>query len=529
MTVITLVYFHAKSQIDTIIVEGTISYRNTQNVYVRFANTKGIEKGDTLFVYRSGQLIPALIVNQLSSISCVTTPVESMTVQTSEKVVHQSFRSRASLSLPEAVPPKEKTQEVPEPDNELDRERLRDRTASFRGRLGVGSYTNFSAYNGETNQRMRYTFSLDAKNIEGSKFSFETYAIFRHTANQWETVKANLANALKIYNLAVRFEPDEKTELVLGRKINRNMSNVGAIDGLQVSRRIGAFTLGGIVGTRPDNQDFSLNKNQVQFGGFAAHQKNSENGGNFQTTIAFMEQKYFSKTDRRFLYFQHTNSIVKNLNLFSSVELDLYKIEGQQVTNMLDPTSIFLSLHYRYSRKLSFSASYDARKNVIYYESFRNFIDRLIEQETRQGSRFRFSYRPFKYVTLGSSIGYRFQKDQQNTSKNLYSFINISRIPWLQASATISTTLLKSNYLEGTIYGIVFSKDLLNGKMFSEANYRHVKYRYGQLSSELNQHIGALNLSGKITKNLSVSVNYEVTFEKARRLNRIYTNIIQRF
>ena len=145
----------------------------------------------------------------------------------------------------------------------------------------------------------------------------------------------------------------------------------------------------------------------------------------------------------------------------------------------ITPTSLFFSLNYRSSRKWSWSASYDARKNVIYYESYKNFIDQLIDQETRQGARIRFNYRPFKFVTFGSSAGYRFQKDHQNTSKNLYSFLSFSRIPWIKMSATISNTLLESNYLKGNIYGIMLAKDLLNGKLFSEINYRKLDYRYG--------------------------------------------------
>jgi len=45
----------------------------------------------------------------------------------------------------------------------------------------------------------------------------------------------------------------------------------------------------------------------------------------------------------------------------------------------------------------------------------------------------------------------------------------------------------------------------------------------------LTQNMGEFNLTWRILKKLSCSVNYEGTFEKARNYNLIYANITQRF
>lgn len=528
ITVLLTAYFSPLAQNYDRELKGKVSYKNSQSVYVRFENTKGLQPGDTLFIRDGDTLTAALVVNQLSSISCVTSRLGNLEPDLGSELI---WRATEVKPVAPVIPAstREPDREIPDPDNDMDRERLKEVHPELRGKIAVGSYTNFNSSRSTSTQRMRYTFSLEAKNINQSRFSVESYAIFRHTANQWDEVSQNLANALKVYNLAIHYSPDDQMEITIGRKINRRMSNVGAIDGIQVSRRLQNFSLGAIVGTRPDNIDYSLNLNLLQYGGFLAHDKTYQTGSYIQTTLAAIEQKYYSKTDRRFVYLQHSNSIVKNLNLFGSVEIDLLEMQDQKLQNSLRPTSIFLSLHYRVSRKLSISSSYDARKNVIYYESFKNFIDQLIDQESRQGARVRFTYRPIKYLTIGSSGGYRFQKDQQNTSKNLYGFLSISRIPWVRASATLSTTFLESNYLKGLIHGVVLNKDIAGGKILSELNLRKVNYQYGQYGSTLEQNIVALGLSGKITRNLSISTNYEVTFEKGKTLHRIYSNIIQRF
>lgn len=528
ITFLLFSYFRPLAQNSNQELKGKITYKNTQSVYVRFDRTMGISQGDTLHLSNGDSLVPALVVNHLSSISCVTTPLEGVQVEVGQEVYYQLV-SREPVSEAIEAPEPDLNMAITEPDNDLDRERLRERSSDLRGKVAVGSYTNFSSNHSTSTQRMRYTFSLDANHLANSDFSFESYAIFRHSANEWSEVKQNLASALKIYSLALTYEPNDRTEMSLGRKINRNMSNVGAIDGLQISRKIQNFIIGGILGSRPDSYDYGLNLHQLQYGGFVSYDKKYDNLGYLQTSLAAIEQKYYSKTDRRFIYLQHSNSLIHNLNIFSSIELDLLKIKGDQLTNAVSPTSIFLSLHYRASRKLSISSSYDARRNVIYYESFRSTIDRLIEQETRQGARLRVNYRPFKYITIGTSGGYRFQRDQQNTSKNLYGFLSVSRIPWIGASATLSSTFLESNYLKGNIYGIMFSKDLVGGNMQTELNYRKVKYRYSQFSSQLNQDIFTMSLSGRITKKLSISTNCEATLEKGRTLYRIYSNLIQRF
>ncbi|MBK8501802.1 MAG: hypothetical protein IPL46_06090 [Saprospiraceae bacterium] len=523
-------YFHTLSQNEGQTLTGKISYTNSQNIYVRFDNTHGISTGDTLYVVDSDSLLPVLLVKHLSSISCVATSISNHALHLSDSVVHRS------KNQVEVFEPLIKSKDIRfetttiEPDNEIDRQRSKSgKNEQVLGRIALGSYTNFSESVSESTQRMRYSFSLDVNNINHSGFSLESYAMFRHTAHKWSEVQENLASALKIYNLAIKYEPNDQTQIVLGRKINRNISNIGAIDGLQVTYSRATISIGGIVGTRPDIYNYSLNTKLFQFGGFIALNRTYERGGSIQSSLAVLEQKYQSKTDRRFVYFQHSNSLVKNLNVFSSIELDIFNIQGDKPNSSVTPTSLFFSLNYRASRKWSWSASYDARKNVIYYESYKNFIDQLIDQETRQGTRVRFSYRPFKYVTLGSSAGYRFQKNQQNTSKNIYSFLSFSRVPWVKMSATISNTMLESNYLNGNIYGIMLAKDWLKGKLFSELNYRKVDYRYGNNGSSLRQTIASLNLTGRITRKLSVSVNYEATFERGKTLNRIYSNIIQRF
>jgi outer membrane receptor protein involved in Fe transport len=180
-------------------------------------------------------------------------------------------------------------------------------------------------------------------------------------------------------------------------------------------------------------------------------------------------------------------------------------------------------------KKLSLSLSYSTRQNIIYYETYKTIIDQLLAMASTQGYMFQANYRPTKNLTIGANAGYRFSKLDPRPSKNLYSYVTYSNLPWLNASATISATILETTYLSGSIYSIGLSRDLIPGKLYGGLDYRHVNYKFVNAEAPLVQNMAEMNMTWRIMKKLSCSLNYEGTFEKARNYDRIYVNLTQRF
>ena len=325
----------------------------------------------------------------------------------------------------------------------------------------------------------------------------------------------------------MRYDFDGGTSILLGRGVNRNVTNIGAIDGLQAEHTAGKFVFGGFAGSRPDYVDYGLNTQLMQYGGVVGFRTESTHGTT-QSSLAIVEQRNNHTTDRRFAYVQHSGMLSKSISVFASAEFDLYMRVDSVPKDAIHLTSTYLSLQYRPSRKLTLYGSYDARKNVIYYETYQNFIDNLLEQEMRQGLRFRATYRAIKYVTLGSTIGYRFQKAQGSTSMNMQYYLTHSRIPWLKASGTASVIYLKNDYLKGAVYGIRLYRDIIKKKIFGELEYRMVDYRYGLSETTLHQDIFGANISWRIRKKLSLGLDYEGVFSD-RSSSRIHVNLVQRF
>ncbi len=516
--------------------EGTVSYISGNSVYVKFDKTDNIKIGDTLFINKNGVFSPALVVKNLSSISCVCESITNVDFKVDDKILSpvikvQKIEEKEDDQVNEGVA----AEVVSEDEYQLKEEEksnkkeVKPEVNDIYGKLSISSYSGFSNSPGGNSQRMRYTFSMNAENIADSKVSAETYISFSHRDNNWSDIQNNLFNGLKIYNLAVKYQPVESMKIILGRKINSNVSNLGAIDGLQAEKTWKSIILGAFVGSRPDYQDYSFNFKLLQYGGYVAHVYKNKSNRQMKTTFAIVEQQNNGATDRRFAYIQHYNSLAKNLYFFGTAEMELYQNINGEKKSTFNFTNLYLMIRYKILRNLSVSGSYSNRTNLIYYETYKDFVDRLLEDEALQGYRLRINYRPIRKLSVGVWAGYRSRKDDPTPTKNANAYISYSQIPGINASATISATMLETAYLKGNIYSLRLSKDIIPGKLYGSFVYRYVNYNYTYTEGNDLQHVGDINLSWRIYKKISFSVAYEGQFENSFTYNRIYANLLTRF
>lgn len=510
--------------------EGKVEYISSQFIYVQFGNTEGLQSGDTLSIKKNGKYFPQLIIESLSSRSCATKSILGKIEIGTEIFGFKRIASKEKdiLTLVDSKNDNKQIDEIVKVDTaefigfkKLDK--------GVYGRFSLSSYSNLSnSPNRFDYQNWRYSLSLNADNINNSKFSFSNYITFRYRADEWNYVKNNISDGLKIYDLSVKYDFSVDTHILLGRKINRKVANIGAVDGIQFETKFNKFILGGIFGSRPDYKNYGANINLLQFGGYV-NRSDSIGAGTMQNTISIFQQMNNSATDRRFIYLQHTNNILSNTSIFLSSEVDLFQNINNNIKNDFRFTSLYLSLRYSPYRWISSSLSYDARKNVIYYETFKNYIDQLAESALRQGFRFRINLRPIKYVFFSAYTGYRYRESDVKPSRNFGTSITHSRIPYLNLSANLSYINLSTNYLDGKIIGARFSKDLFDGFLYTSFGYRNVDYTFISSDSKLKQDIVQLDLSFRITKSISFSINFEGTYENKSSYSNIYANFITRF
>jgi len=515
-------------------ITGKVSFISTQNVYVKFISTTGINAGDTLFIETTGTLVPALKVTDLSSASCVCTLISDKKLSVNDQLTAKNkstYKKTEEKAVPNASKPAIVTEILAVTEKNPDKtDAIKQK---IRGNISAYSYSSFSANSKANATRLRYNFSLDARNINNSKFSVESYISFNHKLGNWSAVKKDLFNALKVYSLNVRYDLNKTTQISLGRKINLHMSSMGAMDGLQIEKSVNKFSFGAVAGTRPDFTNYGFNSKLFQYGAYLAFNTVTPDTYN-ETSAAFMQQTNNGKTDRRFLYFQHSNSLIKNLYFMGTFEVDLYTLESDSLKNYtpkntFNITGLYLSLRYKVTKKLTLTGTWDERKNVMYYETYKSFIDRILESEMRHSIRLQADYRITNNLVFGVQSGSRFIKSDPHPSKNIYGYLSYYQIPGINISATLSGTYFESNYLNSTIYGINFTKDLFKGKFSAGLGYHYMNYRYNESLMNSKQHVVETNLYWQFAKTMSFSVNYEGTFEKQNKYHLVFFQLRKRF
>lgn len=509
---------------------GAVSYKSARNVYVRFESTVDLKAGDTLYIQRDNKMIPALVIENLSSISCVCTLIEGVNLLVSDEIY-----AFPVSGMTDEIPVYSTEEElvvlpvVSEQSDTISSEVVeRNVKQQISGRFSISSYSDFSNADTDDGQRMKYVLALNASNINDSRVSFESYIAFSHENDRWDEIKSNFYNGLKIYNLAINYQMRDDMTLWLGRKINPKVSSLGAIDGVQFEKKINHVALGVVAGSRPDWSDYSFNSSLFQAGIYASHEFANEKI-TMQNTMAIVDQENNWNTDRRFLYIQHTSRLSKKVYFFGSGEFDLYKKVDNQPQNIFKLSNLYLQLRYRMFRNFSVSMAYSARNNLILYETYKTFIEQLLETEMLQGYVLSANLKPVRNINVGVKAGYRNRPGDLSASKNLYSYVNFARLPVWDLSADLTAIFLKTSYLKGSIFGVRLSRDLIPGKLYASASYRKNNYEYFNQEYSLAQNTIELNLSLQLKWRIYASLNNENTLDKEMSFHRIYLNLTKRF
>ena len=310
--------------------------------------------------------------------------------------------------------------------------------------------------------------------------------------------------------------------------MNNNISSVNPVDKLQVEKRFNKFALGRVIGSRPDFSHMGLNSNLFEFGAFV-NRLDTINDRIMQSAIAIFQQSNHGNTDRRFLYFQHNNNIVENLYVFFSSEIDLFKLQNNKAQSDFSLTSLYLSTQYAPLRLLTINISYDARRSVIYYETFKNFYDSLFENQLRQGLRLSFFIRPLTgwYLNLGG--GYSFQRGDAKPSRNFNISVTKSNVPLIDVSASLTFNRIFSNYQNGSVYGLTLNKYFQFNSTSVSVGISKLHYNFGGFTGNIDQKIATLQVTTRIIDQLYFNIYYEGEFEGKTTYGRLMAGVNFRF
>jgi len=505
--------------------KGKISFVTSKNIYVKFDNTATIVIGDTLRILENKNA--CLLVKSKSSSSAVCSILLNCEVNKGDEVIYYSkvAKNIVEEKKTDKIKDSVKVKEVKKKESK--------RKSEIRGRISVSSYSTLSSIR-DDRHRVMSRFSLDAKHINNSKFSLESYATYRQNLVPSTSNYTSKTTFFNVYDLALIYDATPTLSLSVGRKINPKISSIGAVDGLQVEKGIGKNYIGVIAGFRPDIFDYGFNSDLFEYGVYFGRKTDNENFYS-QTTLGFIEQQNNSEIDRRYTYFQHSSTILKKLTIFSSLELDMYTKVNDTISNDFRLTNLYTSARYRFNRSFDATLSYDSRKRILYYETFQTQIERLLDDDlARQGIRVRINVRPKQNINTGASYSKRFQSDSDNKSDNIYVYLGVSNLPGIGGRVSVNYNVNSSNYLESNILSLRHSRTFLRNKLNADFYFRYVNYTYLNSNNALSngtltQSYYGTNLSLNISRGLLFSVSGEFSNSGIENNYRIYTKLIKRF
>ena len=529
--ILLLVSFSVSAQ--QTVKEGKVSYTSSELVYIDFENTDGISVGDTLFNKIKNKYNPTIRVKYLSksslsgenltakNIDAGTSIFAFIIIKDSTSISDYQNNLQTVVNTTVVVePPINPSTEFAKKDVSL---------SKTDGRYSLQSYSNFS--NDVTSidyQRWRHSLRFTAQRIGESGFSFSTYAIFAYKADEWNLVSDNINKALKVYDFNIKYEFDETARIMAGRFLNSKISNISTIDGAMVEKSFSSWTFGLVAGSRPDFNDFSFNPKLFEFGGYIS-KADKLGTGIMENTISAFNQTNDFKTDRRFLYFQHTNSLIKNTFLFGSAEVDLFKIADSLAQNDFSLTGLFFSARYAPIREFSLNVSYDARRNVVYYETYKSLSQTILENELRQGFRVRASFRPITNLFFSLQYGYRYRNGDVKASTNYGANLGYSMLPLIESSANIYFNKINSSYVDGYVYSANLSKSIYSLSSDLSVGFRKTIYNFTNGANQLEENSILFDYSINAFKPFSFSLSYEGVFESTHTYGRILFDISTRF
>lgn len=509
-------------------ITGTVTYIASESIYVRFNSTSEISISDTLLFNNN----PCLTIVKKSSSSCICNIISNCNIKIDDQVnfikkdilpkveenTNENETTRTSIVTYESIPFKT--------DSVVQTNRFQQR---INARASVANYSNLSPFESSDRHRVVSRLSFNVHNISNSKFSLESYANYSHNIIQSNNGNSNRNRMLRIYNLAINYQIDSTSNITVGRKVNRNLASIGAMDGIQYEKRFKNWVTGATIGTRPDFQDFGFNSNLFQYGAYFGNQVSQKNIYS-RTTIGFIEQRNGGNIDRRYIHLQTVQNIGRNLHFFGSMEVDAYSIVDGFKSSQLRLTNFYISSRYRFNRKLSLTLAYDNRKRILFFETFKSDIERLLDDDfARQGIRFRVNYRPLSFVFTGLSYSKRFQSNLENKSDNINGFITLRNLLLNNSSFTLRYNENTSNYLKSNIISSTFSFYTFSSKLNTQLYYRLVDYDYFTSEQQTGQVYYGANFNLRISKSVRLGALIEVSKRQENSYYRLNTKLTKRF
>ena len=161
---------------NTIEIIGSVHSISSQNVYVKFDNTKGISINDTLFQYIGDKYTPALIVEHKSTAYLLTKILENINLSPGDKIVAIIFKNEI-INIEYSILDSQKLEPI-ELESSVNKVHTQNIKQQIDGRISISIFNNYNGnLSNKKSTRFKQRFSITALNIADSKLSIINYKL----------------------------------------------------------------------------------------------------------------------------------------------------------------------------------------------------------------------------------------------------------------------------------------------------------------------------------------------------------------
>lgn len=528
-------------------VDGEVTYVSGTAYYTNLGTDAGFEKGDSLFTQVSDMLLVVLRIESITRKSSVCKKIDPHTMLKAGTAVFGFGRAGPADAKPDssyigAATEKHKTpvdwsevsKELKEKNGAVQKKlpsaasRPSHEPNQLTGRISAVYYGSRDRNNSEyTYHQPGGVLNLGLHRISGSFFTINTYVRFRRTISDRETRSANYPARVHEFELSYE-KPGNALHYSVGRVSSSIVNGIGYFDGgilgyhLTPDLEIGTFG-----GTQPDYRKSSPDFETSKFGIYMHHKKLFGDGIKSQSTVAFSGQYFKGKIDREFFYLQNSASFGRDLYLYQSAELGINRSSESRRDTDIELSNIYLMARYRPVKSLSFTGSYDARKNVFLVQTFRSIPDSLFDDALRQGLKGGVRWKATNRLTLSINSSVRTKKgDDQNT------FLNSGGVYYanvLESRINLSARVFATNtpYTDATSVSFGVSRQIRN--LYLTGTFRTYHYDLSGRNVSFDRQSYGIGGNYRMNKKIYSSFDYEFSTGDDVKSDRLYLELGYRF
>jgi hypothetical protein len=383
-------------------ITAAVSYVSISTVYINAGRERGLAVGDTLSISRKGTNQGRVVITAISSNSSAAAKVDP----SSQFAIGDSAFIQKAVTI--EPPPLRTTPVIGGVTVQKEVNNVSGRIAlQYAGAGSLPSRTDFS--------QPALLFQLNVARFLGSAATLTMlgrgYQDLSPMFNLYDPGASR--TKVRMYELSLSYDrPGSWGGYNVGRVTSRFVGGLGAIDGAQLFVRRGRWAAGALLGSQPDYRTSGIDVNQQKGALFVNYAWGPDVFRASDVTLAYVQQRFYGRLDRLFMYLQSSIRFSQELSLFESAEIDLKKQEREVQTKTFRPTNTFFTFAYTPSSWFNLSAGYDAQRNIYLFKSMKGIPDTLIDQNLQQGFRFNASVRTPLNIIFSGNANFRLKEGE---------------------------------------------------------------------------------------------------------------------